>query len=81
MERPRVIVRGAVGQAPLLDTQDAQTIEFYDGNEELVAVFAKMFSDDFWAFSTKEDSDWQQVLSRMGLNLKELQIDECTNVQ
>ncbi len=70
MPRPRVVVRGDIRQAPLLETEEAEFIEFYDCNNELVAVFGKVFTDDFWAFSTKEDSDWPQVLARVGIGLE-----------
>jgi hypothetical protein len=53
-------------EEPLLDTVEANAIEFYDQNNELTAVYGKVFSDDFWAFSTKEDQDWPQVLTQLG---------------
>jgi hypothetical protein len=79
MDKPKVIVRGDVSQKVLLETEDAQAVEFYDCNGDLVAIFGKVFSNDFWSFSTKEDKDWDQVLSRMGLGLKEFQLDERNN--
>ena len=62
----RLVVRGSYNQLPLLDTTDATQIEFYDANGELVALFGRIFSDDFWFYSNRNDKDWPQVLARTG---------------
>jgi hypothetical protein len=63
----RVVVKGSnLFQLPLLDTDEARVVEFYDCHGDLVALFGKIFSDDFWAFSTKNDDDWNEVLMRNG---------------
>jgi len=63
----RVVVRGAkLFRPPILDTDEARIIEFYDYNGHLVALMGKIFSEDFWAFSTKNDNDWNEVLLRAG---------------
>lgn len=67
MSKPRIVVRpNSIFKAPLLDTDEASAIEFYDCNGDLVAVFSKVLSDDYWAFSTAGDDDWAQVMARMG---------------
>jgi len=63
----RVVVRSAnLFQPPILDTDEARIMEFYDCNGDLVALMGKIFSDDFWAFSTKNDNDWNEALLRAG---------------
>jgi hypothetical protein len=62
----RIVVRGSYNQAPLLDTEKATQIEFYDANGELVALVGKIFGDEFWFYSNKNDKDWPQVLARTG---------------
>jgi len=64
--KSRIIVRSCYTKAPLLDTTDANQIEFYDCAGNLVALFGRIFSDDFWYYSDKNDSDWGQVLVRTG---------------
>jgi hypothetical protein len=63
----RLVVKSDnIMQPPLLDTTEASVVEFYDGNGELVALFGKIFSPDFWAFSNKNDEDWPEALARAG---------------
>ena len=64
----RVIVKGPIGSPILLDTSNAQAIEFYDEHGELCAVFGKVISADFWAFATKKDKDWKETLRLLGVN-------------
>jgi len=66
MNAARIIVRGSYNQRPLLDTTAATQIEFYDGNGELIALFGKIFSDELWFYSNKNNQDWPQVLARTG---------------
>lgn len=67
MSKPRIVVRAdSIFQGPLLDTENASAVEFYDCNGDLVAIFGKILSDDFWGFSTVNDPDWEQVMARMG---------------
>jgi hypothetical protein len=66
MNGPRVVVRSGVNAAPLLDTTDAQQIEFYDHNGDLVALVGHVFSPYMWFYSDKKDDDWPAVLARTG---------------
>jgi hypothetical protein len=63
----RVIVKGPIGCPILLDTDHATAIEFYDDNGDLCAVFGKVISKNFWAFSTKNDKDWNETLQQLGV--------------
>ena len=53
-------------QPPLLDTEAANIIEFYDPFGDLVALMFKILSDNMWALVTKKDNDWQATLVRYG---------------
>ena len=64
--KSRIIVQASYNRQPLLDTDEATQIEFYDCTGELVALFGRIFSDDFWYYSNKNDEDWVQVLARTG---------------
>ena len=66
MAKPRIVVRGSVLEEPLLDTEDATVIEFYDQHGDLMAVFGKVLNENFWSISFRNDDDWEQVLARMG---------------
>jgi hypothetical protein len=66
VDKPRVIVRSGVNEKPLLDTKDANQIEFYDANGELVALVGHVFSPYMWFYSDRDDPDWVEVLSRTG---------------
>jgi hypothetical protein len=66
VSRPRIIVRDNIMNAPLLDTDKANTIEFYDQYGDLVAVFGKVLNQNYWSMSFKTDADWDQTLARMG---------------
>ena len=64
----RVVVRsGNILQQPLLDTKDAGLIEYYDCNDELMALFVT-YPGDMWAFINKSDPDWDAALVRYGYN-------------
>ena len=64
----RVVVRGPnILAPPLLDTNDAHTIEFRDGDGRLVALFMRVLGESgLWGFSTIQDEDWPQTLVRNG---------------
>jgi|AACY02.16.fsa_nt_gi hypothetical protein len=66
MPEPRVVVRKGINCEPLLDTTEANQIEFYDDNGELVALVGHVFSPYMWFYSDKNDSDWGEVLARTG---------------
>ena len=70
MSDAKVIVRSGLAKV-LLESNEANTIEFYDAHGDLCAVFTKVFDENHWMFSTKKDDDWDQALTRTGLNLKE----------
>ena len=64
----RIIVRGHnVTEAPLLETSDAKTVEFYDIDNKLCALLVSgVLADGVWAFANKFDEDWREVLIRFG---------------
>ncbi len=66
MQKSRVIVRSGVNAEPLLDTEDANQIEFYDCNGELIALVGHVFSNGLWFYSNRNDKDWIEVLTRTG---------------
>ena len=66
MSKSRIIVRSGINAKPLLDTTEAQQIEFYDGDGELVALVGHVFSAHMWFYSNKNDTDWPDVLARTG---------------
>ena len=67
MNSGRVIVRGAdLRTAPLLDTADANSVEFYDRTGQLMCFFTKVFNDDTWGLCTRGDADWPEMCVRYG---------------
>lgn len=66
MQKPRVIVRSGINVEPLLDTTQANQIEFYDCNGDLIALVGHVFSPNMWFYSTCEDKDWVEVMTRTG---------------
>jgi hypothetical protein len=63
----RIIVRGALFDKPLLDTDKAVAIEFRSGpDSELVALAHKVFGGDVWTVTTKSDPDWANMLWQLG---------------
>jgi hypothetical protein len=62
----KIIVRRGLNEPPLLVTDKAQQIEFYDHTGALVALIGHVFSDDYWYYSSRADADWEQVLERTG---------------
>lgn len=68
-ERGRVIVRGSnIMLAPLLDSPDANMVEIYDAQHNLVAFLARIFTDDTWGLCTKDDPDWPEMCIRYGFS-------------
>lgn len=66
--RGRVTVFGdSVFQAPLLDTEKARTVVIRDKDGQPVAFMARIV-DDTWCFSSKADSDWNDVKIRFGVS-------------
>lgn len=62
----RIVVRSNnVLQRPLLETGDAGIVEYYDCNDELMALFIA-YPGDMWAFVNKGDPDWDASLARYG---------------
>ena len=51
---------------PLLETANAQMIEFRDGFGDLNALLVRVISDEMWGLVTKKDPDWFDVLIRYG---------------
>jgi hypothetical protein len=67
MTRSSIRVLGHnIMQAPLLETQDANMIEFRDSFGDLNALLVRMLSDEMWGLVTKNDPDWYDVLIRYG---------------
>ena len=66
--KARITVRGAnVLAPPLLDTTEANAIEFRDGFGDLNALLVKMpGGDELWGLVTKNDDDWIATLVRYG---------------
>jgi hypothetical protein len=70
----RVIVKGPIGTPILLDTDRATAIEFYDEQGNLCAVFGKVINENFWAFATKKDKDWNETLTLLGVTFDKVPI-------
>lgn len=51
---------------PMLETEDAQIIEFRDGFGDLNALVVRVLSDEMWGLVTKNDPDWYGTLIRYG---------------
>lgn len=66
VKRSRIRVLGPnIMQPPLLESEDASAVEFYDGFDELIALFVRI-NDEMWGLVTKNDPDWYDVLVRYG---------------
>jgi hypothetical protein len=52
-------------QPVLLDSVDAEIIEFRDMYEDLMALMVRV-RDDIWSLVTREDEDWNGTLVRYG---------------
>lgn len=61
-----IIVRKNIISKPLLMSNDANLIEFYDPQGSLMSLLFRQFSDNMWMLVTKEDPDWETTLIRMG---------------
>ena len=65
-----IVVRKDALSKPLLQTNEASVVEFYN-NGEMNALLVRQFSDGMWALVTKVDPDWEATLIRMGyINIK-----------
>ena len=58
----RIRVIGSVFAAPLCDTSEARIIEFYDSNDELMALLTRTLTDGLWGLVTRNDEDWNETL-------------------
>ena len=61
-----IVVRRGILEQPLLVTKEANVIEMYDCNDDLIAVVHKVFNEDFWAVTTRKDDDWIEALGQLG---------------
>jgi len=59
------VIESIFKPAPLLDTEKAAIIEFYDENNQLEAILSRVL-DGFWCLTTKKDPDWLDTLARLG---------------
>lgn len=63
----RLVVRGSnILKPPMLDTKEASILEFYDGNNQLMALLLRVLSTNAWGLVTKNDPDWVESLVRYG---------------
>jgi hypothetical protein len=64
----KLVVRGAnVVDAPLYETKDCHSVEFYDQQGTLCALLIRgVLAPDGWAFANKLDDDWNETLLRFG---------------
>lgn len=66
--RGKVTVFGKnVFEAPLLDTNEANTIVIRRASGEPMAFFTRLV-DDTWAFANEGDADWQDSKMRFGVS-------------
>lgn len=67
--RGKVIVRSKnILSVPLLESADANMVEFHDRNGNLIAFFARIFNDDTWGLCTQADPDWPEMCVRYGFS-------------
>jgi hypothetical protein len=67
MPKETVIVRSTnILKPPLLVTNEAMAVEFYDGNGEMVAVVHRVLDGNYWAFTSKNDKDWDEAIRQLG---------------
>jgi hypothetical protein len=65
--RGTVTVRGPdFTRAPLLVSDQAQTLEFRNADGELFALVFRVLADDMWGMVTRESDDWIATLVRFG---------------
>jgi len=66
--RNAIVVRGAsIVAAPLLVTDSAKGIEFYDQDGTLFALLVRgVMEADTWGMSMRGDVDWDETLIRYG---------------
>lgn len=62
----KIVVRAGLLEPPLLVTDQAVAVEVYDGDDNLIAVMHKAFTDEMWAVTTKADPDWEAAICQMG---------------
>jgi len=62
----RIRVISSIFKPPLLDTDQAAVVEFYDEQGNLEALLSRVLEDTYWAFSSRKDPDWQETLVRHG---------------
>lgn len=60
------VIRVMAGIQPLLTTEKATVLEFYDGFGDLMALFFRHFNNNMWVFVNKADPDWESHLVRLG---------------
>lgn len=53
---------------PLLDTAEANSVEFYDRDGQLMSFFTRVFNDDTWGLCTRGDADWAEMCVRYGFS-------------
>lgn len=64
----RVIVRSSnIFDDVLLDTNEAEVVEFRDRFGDLIAVAIRIISDDVWGVVYRDDKDWDSVLAQYNL--------------
>lgn len=62
----RIRVIRSIFEPPLLETNEASCIEFYDEDGSMEALLSRVLDDNFWCLSTKKDADWPQTMMRHG---------------
>ena len=66
MGRPGTIrVLASVLRPPLLETDQANILEFRDAYGDLNAIYSRV-GPDLWLFVTRNDPDWEANLIRLG---------------
>jgi hypothetical protein len=60
---------------PLLVTNEAMAAEFYDANGELCAVVHRVMDGNLWAFTSRNDADWNEALRQLGYLGTSLELD------
>jgi len=64
-------VRGRdILKPPLLETSDAKSIEFRDGDGNLICFWRRVFEGgsqrELWGFCSKADPEWEEMCIRYG---------------
>lgn len=60
---------------PLLVTNEALAVEMYDSQGELMAVVHKVLDGNYWAFTSREDQDWPEVIRQLGYLTTRAELD------